>query len=285
MGKNAHSNLPWAEIPILLAIARHQSFAAASEVLGIDRTTVARRLDRLEEQLDTHLFERDAGRLTLSAQGRRMLAVAERAEQALSHLQPVGEDRRRRYGKVRISVSEHVLSAFAPQFAALITERPEVFLELTTSNRLASLQRYEADIILRIGQQPAATLHTLDIGAVHFAAYRARSDQGPLHRFWSRAGNTELPDNIRAIAPDAQVIAAVDGVSSLRDMILNGGGAGVLPRFVGDCDTRLEAVTENWPGLEYRLYLGCLPEQRNLHRIRLTMKGLAKRLTAVLTSE
>lgn len=285
MGENAHTDLPWADVPLLLALARGKSFAAAAQLLGLDRTTVARRLERLEAKLDTQLFERLAGELSPTPQGRRILAVAERAEQELSHLEPNSEDRRLRYGKVRISVSEHVLSAFAPQLNAFIVDHPEVFLELTTSDRLVDLFKYEADIVLRIGKKPTATLHTIDLGEVHFAFYRRQGETGPVMTFWPRAGETDVPDLLLKENPEAKVIAAIDGILPTREMILAGGGAGVLPRFLGDSDERLIACSGDFTSAEYRLFMGCLPEQRNLHRIRIVMKHLSIGLTQALRND
>jgi len=284
LGENAQTELPWGEVPVLLALARGKSFAVAAQMLGIDRTTVARRLERLEAQLDTQLFDRVAGGLSLTQHGRRILAVSERAEQELSHIQTNCEERRIKYGKVRISVSEHVLSAFAPQLNAFMNDHPDLFLELTTSNRLVDLAKYEADVVLRIGKRPTATLHTRDLGEVRFAYYRRQDETGPILTFWPRAGETEVPAQLLKDHPDAKVVAAIDGVLPTRDMILAGGGAGALPHFLGGSDDRLIPCSEDILPDTFRLFMGCLPEQRNLQRIQIVMKHLSKSLSQSLQS-
>lgn len=155
-------------------------------------------------------------------------------------------------------------------------------MEFTTSNRFADLSKYEADIVLRIGRVPADTLYTKDLGEVRFALYRLKGDTGPLRIFWPRAGDTELPNFIRKNHPEAQAVASIDGVLPTREMILVAGGAGILPRFLGDRDDRLMACSDDVSVGKYRLFIGCLHEQRNLNRIRIAMRQLAKRLAEAI---
>ena len=282
MGENARLDLPWAEVPILLALMQCKSLAAAARALGVDRTTVARRLERLEAQLGAQLFERISGKLVATDQGRRILAAAERAEQELSHLNPSATAQQFKLGKVRIALSEHVLAGFAPQLSAFARDHPDVFLEFVTSNRFVDLMKYEADIVLRIGRNPPDKLYTKDLGEVRFALYRRADEAGPVRIFWPRAGETEMPQFMRRDHPEAVSSAAIDGVLPARDMIIAGGGAGVLPRFLGDRDSRLTSCSDDLSENAYRLFIGCLHEQRNLHRIRLVMRDLTKQLTKAL---
>jgi DNA-binding transcriptional LysR family regulator len=282
MGNFAQSGIPWADVPFLLALARSKSFMAAAEELNVDRTTVARRLERIESHLNGRVFERNNGQLTLTAQGRRITVIAERAEQELSEIQSDVNERRKKYGKVRISVSEHVLSAFADQFATFSKDHPEVFLELATSDRFVDPFKYEADIVLRIGKSPPSGLHSIDLGEVHFAYYRRRGDTGPLQAFWPRVGKTDVSKSLLKHHPEIEAVAAIDGVLPSRDLVLAGGGTAVLPCFLGDQDRRLAICSEVLPTRKFSLFVGCLPEQRNLHRIKLVMKNLSKSISTVL---
>lgn len=282
MGENAHQGLPWAEVPVLLALMRRGSLAAAAQALGVDRTTVARRLERLEAQLGVQLFERISGKLVATAQGRRILAAAERAEQELSHLNPSESEQRFKLGKVRIALSEQVLAGFAPQLSAFVHCHSDVFLEFVTSNRFVDLMKYEADVVLRIGRNPPEKMYTKDLGQVRFALYRCADETGPVRFFWPRVGESEMAQFMNRDHPEAVRIAAIDGVLPTREMILAGGGAGVLPRFLGDHDSRLTACSDDISENSYRLFIGCMHEQRNLHRIRLVIRELAKQLTDAL---
>jgi len=283
MGNNAQIDLPWSDMPILLALVRHKSLSAAARNLKVDRTTVARRLDRLEAQLGVQLFERLSGNLVPTDQGRRVLSIAERAEQELSSLEASDKQAGFKFGKVRIAVSEHVFAAFASYLNCMIHEQRDILFEFTTSNRFADLSKYEADIVLRIGRIPADNMRTIDLGGVHFALYRQKKETGSLRVFWPRAADAEIPMSVRKQHPEAQIVAAIDGVLPTREMIVEAGGAGILPRFLGDRDDRLIACADDIPVGNYHLFIGCLSEQRNLNRIRIAMRQLERVLRQALS--
>src|SRR5687768_3563362 len=69
--------LDWDDIRYFVAAANGGSTLAASRVLGVSQTTVARRLDQLEQRLAVRLFERHSGGYRLTAAGVRMLADAD----------------------------------------------------------------------------------------------------------------------------------------------------------------------------------------------------------------
>ncbi|SDZ56549.1 DNA-binding transcriptional regulator, LysR family [Jannaschia faecimaris] len=275
MGKNARPDLPWADAPFLLALSRGRSFSAAAAELGVDRTTVARRLDRLETQFGTKLFERQSGQLELSQDGRKIMSSVERAEQELSQLNADQGDHRFGYGKVRISLSEHVLAGFSHQLVQFINDHPQVFLELTTSDRFVDLYKYEADILLRIARAPPEKLQSIDLGAVTFELYRRADQTDAAQSFLALPGQTDISSMMEGATPSETAIAAVDGVLATRDMILAGGGSGILPKFLGHCDPRLSPCPGRLRPDTFRLTMSCLPEQRNLHRIRIVMKDLS----------
>ena len=59
--KNAHIEMPvldWDDLRYALAIGSAGSLAAAARTLGVNHTTVLRRLDALEAQLGSRLFDR-----------------------------------------------------------------------------------------------------------------------------------------------------------------------------------------------------------------------------------
>ncbi|MXQ09034.1 LysR family transcriptional regulator [Alphaproteobacteria bacterium GH1-50] len=258
---------------------------AAARELGVDRTTVARRLDRLEERLGTKLFERISGELELTLHGRRTLAVMERAEQELSHLYPDKDDARIAFGKVRVSLSPHVLAGFSKEVIRFAESHPQIFPVLATSDRFVDLHRYEADIALRVAVTRPHDLHSIDLGPVRFGLYSRSDQRGPLRAVLTPPGQTELP---REFVPQSEtpiVVASVDGVLPTRELVLAGAGAGLLPQFIAEDDPRLALVSDGLAEGRHRLWISCLAEQKANSRIRTAMKGLsgeiAQRLKAL----
>ena len=66
-------SMNWDNLRYVLLIAEHGSVAAAARFLGVNRTTVLRRLNGFEEELGTRLFHRGEGSYTLTAGGEHIV--------------------------------------------------------------------------------------------------------------------------------------------------------------------------------------------------------------------
>lgn len=79
-------NLPgfdWDDLKHLLAVARHGSTLAAGRALGVDQSTVQRRLVELERRIGQALVQRQPSGYRLTEFGQALLPHAERVEQAV----------------------------------------------------------------------------------------------------------------------------------------------------------------------------------------------------------
>src|SRR4051812_48244384 len=97
----------WSDVPLVLALARSGTLAGAARDLGIDATTIGRRITALEKRAGTKLFERTVAGFTLAAHAQEAVADAERMEDAFLGFQRrlAARDRPLR-GRVRIAVDE-----------------------------------------------------------------------------------------------------------------------------------------------------------------------------------
>jgi len=149
--KEALSALRWDDVRIFLAIARERSLGLAGRRLGLDTSTVSRRLGALEEVLGALLFERTRHGLVATRTAEQMFVRAEEVEasharllRAVSALEQVAE------GTVRVSVPPGMADAFiVPALTRLRALHPRISLELDTSMRAVDLTRHEADLALR----------------------------------------------------------------------------------------------------------------------------------------
>src|ERR1700734_11791 len=95
----------WDDLRVFLAVARHDSYEAAAIAVGLDATTVSRRVQRLEQALKCTLIARGPGGHTLTAVGRQFLESASAVELANERLtDQVGDGTSA--GRVRVSTSE-----------------------------------------------------------------------------------------------------------------------------------------------------------------------------------
>ena len=63
----------WNDARVFLAVAEEGSTLAAASVIGMNQTTVARRIEALENALKLELFERDNRGFRLTSQGLALL--------------------------------------------------------------------------------------------------------------------------------------------------------------------------------------------------------------------
>src|SRR5690348_10593336 len=99
--------IDWDDLRYFLAVHRHGSLAKAAAALGINATTVGRRLQALEERFGARLFDRMPHGHVLAPAGRELLAHAERMEAEANAVERelIGADARAE-GVVRVSVTE-----------------------------------------------------------------------------------------------------------------------------------------------------------------------------------
>ena len=141
----------WDQVRVFLAVARAGQLAGAAGRLGLDVSTVSRRLDRLEAELGVHLFDRTRDGTIATAAAEAMLPAAEDMERALAQFAvAVDAIETTAEGTVRLTVPPGVADAFvAPLLARFYAKYPRVVVELDASTGYADLTRREADLALR----------------------------------------------------------------------------------------------------------------------------------------
>lgn len=157
----------WDDIPIFLAAYRNKSLGAAATRLGLDTSTVSRRLVALEEALGLRLFERTREGLLHTRAAERLLAAAEAMEAAHARLtRDISDVEADAEGIVRVSVAPGMADDFiAPLLVRLRRKHPKIVLELDASTQARDLTRHEADLALRSVQPRGAELVTTKLGS------------------------------------------------------------------------------------------------------------------------
>jgi DNA-binding transcriptional LysR family regulator len=141
----------WDDVRLLLALLREKSLARAGARLGLDTSTMSRRLSAFEATLHARLFERTRQGLIPTHLAQQLLPAAEAMEAAHARLfRDASAIETRAEGVVRISVPPGMADTFiAPALARLRAQHPAVRVELDASIRVLDLSRYETDLALR----------------------------------------------------------------------------------------------------------------------------------------
>jgi DNA-binding transcriptional LysR family regulator len=157
--------LDWEQVRLFLAIARERSLSGASARLALDVSTVSRRLDRLEEDVGSALFDRTRDGTTPTAIAEHMLPYAEEMELAAIRFASAGASVETEVrGTVRLTVLPGIADTFvAPAFATLIARHPHLVIELDASIGYADLTRHEADLAIRSTRPTSGDLVALKL--------------------------------------------------------------------------------------------------------------------------
>ncbi|MFT6398439.1 MAG: DNA-binding transcriptional LysR family regulator [Bradymonadia bacterium] len=144
--------MDWNDVRHFLALARLRSVRAAGDSLGVSHSTVARRVEALEEKLSARLFDRSRGGYALTDAGHQMLPGAERVEREMAALERglIGQDERLA-GIVSITCCDnYVADLLICDLAPFCDRYPEIELKVVTDSRSFDLSQREADIAVRI---------------------------------------------------------------------------------------------------------------------------------------
>ncbi|MFQ6329795.1 LysR family transcriptional regulator [Nocardia sp. CWNU-33] len=141
------------DLLVLLAVGRSGRFVSAAEELGINHTTISRRIAALEQTLGGRVLARASGGWELTDLGREALAAAEVVESAVKSLTVDAGGARVLEGVVRLSATDGFSAYLAAPAAAEVRRRhPKIAVEIVATTRRASQQRSGLDIEVVVGE-------------------------------------------------------------------------------------------------------------------------------------
>ena len=289
--------LDWNDVRFFLAVARRRTLARAAATLGVDQTTVGRRLASLEARLGVSLFTRSGGSFQPSRAGRGVLEAAERMEEAALEL------RSRAAGEgtagaatVRIATTESLAEAFVvPAVQALRTSHHDLQIVLTTGWAQVDLRKGEADLAVRLVRPTDPRLACRKLADLRLRLYASRRYLAGRSMPSSLAGESliayedALPLGTRH--PFARL--SMEGgtlvlLSNSHHVLVAAAAAGVgivqLPSFVGDAHPDLVRV---FPEVEepYSVWLVVPQANRRIAAVRAVSEAIASAFRRVRPSE
>ncbi len=259
---------------MFLAVARTGSISGAAKQLAVQHSTVSRRMRKLEEKLGARLIERKKNGYELTEAGAAIKQAALRIETEMISIDDalLGKDTQL-VGELRVSAINNMASTILmPMFADFSTQHPQVELHIIVSNLDASLPQREADVAIRLTNNPTDTLIGKRMVTVASAIYGQREylqklkpGQTPqwlgvnccqFHKSWTR--QSRQGQSHRFYSDDTLLTLA-----ALRA----GLGVSWLPCFMGDAEPSLARYSE--PDAEHDLGLWILihPDLKRTARV------------------
>jgi DNA-binding transcriptional LysR family regulator len=242
-------NLAWDDLRLIKSIAEVRNLPTAAELLGVNHSTVFRRLGQLEEALGTKVFERHRTGYTLTSVGEEMVAVAQKVDDEITALTRKLAGREiMPSGELRVTTNDSLLiHLLTPLFARFHRQCHDVRLDVVLANQELNLSKRDADVAIRATDNPPGNLVGRRVATIAWALY-GRADAFPQPRAMDSESLHErdwvsLGDNFAAIkavkfiqehvAPE-RVAYKVNTVLGLAEAIEQGFGIGHLPCFIGD---------------------------------------------------
>ncbi len=274
----------WNDLRFLLAVAREGSTLAAARRLGVNQSTVQRRLAELEARLGQRLVERLASGYRLTDLGQAVLARAEAVEAAAEAFgQAVQDQCRGARGVIRLTCPEPIAFRLTKSgiLARFQVANPGLKVEFVLSDSYVDLTKGEADVALRSGDTDDAVLVGRKIADSLWAVYASRAyverhggpvseaemAGHPLIGFEEGMARHRAVIWLNEVAPGASYAARSTSVLGLISAAKAGVGVAALPMSLGDAEPDLvrlfgpvQALTRDWRILTH-------PDQRHTPRI------------------
>ena len=284
-------NWSWSDLRFGLAVAREGSAAAAARALGVNHSTVVRRVRAFEARLDARIFDHLSTGYRLTETGEQFLEAAQSIDGVIQELgRKVVGGERELAGNVRITTTDAMVTVMFDALADLRRLHPRVTLDVCITNQQLNLDLLDAEIAVRPTRVPPPHLIGRHICDVAFGLYAA----GTLLEETGASYGGAIPglglggplatssvgrwfDETTLVGP---VVARCDSFNSLLALAERGVGCAVLPCWLGDGSPALRRVVPE--PLEFRNQLWLLHHRDVLRsrRVRAVAEFLAEALRA-----
>ena len=271
----------WNDLRFFAAVLEHGTTVGAARAIGVDQTTVARRIAALEAALGIDLFERDhAGYRPTPAAELLQPSVLAVSEQMAQFVRQASTAERRAKRRIRITGEETIMrTQVVPALTRFAAEHPDVQLEIDLSPTVRDLVAGEADIAVRAGpapEEPSLVRRRLSdspwavyCSTAYAAAHGAPRTMAELADHPFVALDVGVPE-IRAFGLESSVRQVVTALSSVEAMIRTGACVGAMPCITADAIADLvkcfPAPTSSAVWLVYPERLRRAPEVKTLSR-------------------
>lgn len=286
------SRLDWDGLQTVLLVCGAGSISRAAAQLGVNHSTVLRRIATLERALAVRLFDRTSGRYRLTPEGEALTGglagMARQIEESRRSIE--GRDDVLE-GEIRITTTDTLAPGLVlPAIDDFCVRHPGIRIQLLVNNQFLSLTRREADIAVRGSNRPPEGLLGRRVGRIQTAPYAARAYLGtgkrarPLTELaWiapdESLAHLEQAKWLARTIPAERVAMSVDSLVGMVHAVEHGIGAAMLLCPLADARPGLVRLAEPDPALDTQVWVLTHPDARTHARIRVLSQYLSDRLS------
>ena len=261
-------NINWNDLQFILAVAQTGSLSAAGRVLGVNHSTVLRRISDFEEKNGCKLFERSPTGYVMTSDSHDVISALRSIEKSVFRLERSVTTLGSPFaGKVRVTSTDTICQFILPPHIKILNDKyPELEIELYSTNNRLDLSQLDAEITIRPSEALQDGLVGERICDLCFRVYgspeylkinQSRSIDG--HR-WLGVVNPTARSPVgkwEVETIEKNVVFRSDSFATLCGAAEQGVGLSMLPSFIGDASTGL-VVAEQFPDvLTTGVWLAC----------------------------
>lgn len=265
----------WDDLRMFIAVARAGSISCGARQLGLQHSTVSRRMRKLEQDLGVRLFDKVPSGYALTAAGEKLAQTVSHMERELLAVEGTlaGQDMKPA-GPLRVTAIDNMATTvLMPMFGGFSRKYPEVTLHVLVSNSDLSLAQREADVAIRLTNTPPETLIGKRATTVSSAIYGSHDYITQLHK------NDSVPEWLgvecctfhkswtKQVSGDQLHSFYVDDTLLTQAALREGLGIAILPCFMGDPDPVLKRYLEPRSEWDLGLWILLHPDLKRTARV------------------
>jgi DNA-binding transcriptional LysR family regulator len=280
----------WNDLRYFLVLARTGTLTGAARELGVEHTTVGRRLAALEAALEARLFTRGPSGLSLTEAGNTIRCNVEViAEQVATIERRIAGVDARIEGLVRLTIPGSVDGYFVQAIRRLRALYPNLTIDLLSDDRRLDIRRGDADIAVRFGEVGDPDLVARKLGSGGWALYASRDyvarkglprSISDLHGHDVIGYNDSVADVIgarwlRDHAVGSNLVLRANGTTTVTSAVVAGLGLAPLPCIIGNHEVELVRLSAELVGA-CSIVLVVHPDLTSVARIRATIEFIVE---------
>lgn len=289
-------NIDWDIFRFVMAVADSGSAVSAAQRLGVNASTVLRKISRFEEENGIRLFERRQTGYTPTVECAAVVEAARQIEQNVAGISRdiLGRDLRLE-GSLSVTTTDTLLKAvLAPHLATFKALHPRIRIDISVTNMRLNLTRHDADVAIRASRRPPDALVGQRVAELAFAVYGLPADADRLPKSpkaadlrdfeWIGIGDALAGSPVGAwmkdnVTPDAIAVTA-DTFVAVRDCARAGAGLAILPCCLGDRTNELTRIGKPVAAMQSALWILTHADIRSAARVKAFNEHMTRAMRA-----
>jgi len=275
----------WNDLKYFLELARSGKVSSTGTKLGVEHSTVSRRIDKLEADLKTILFDRRRNGYLLTDAGRALVPHAEKMEVAvLGAIEESIGHSGKIVGTVRVGTPEAFgIRILSSRLASLYAEHPDLNVELIAQPQFPSLVSREVEILVTMERPTVGRYIASRLGEVSYFLFGSPSylaSHPPIksiedlaeHSFIDYVHDGHVSEQYRflyeLVVPPPKRVFSSTSVLAQRAAAASGLGLVLLAKFVAGESDDLVNIFPNKPLITRTLWIAAPEDLFRIRRIR-----------------